>query len=194
MYRPTLVTGPSETPVSLELVKQHLRSEPEDGEYNALVLGYLEAAVSYLDGHAGILGRCLVSQTWKQEFDSFARCLRLPMLALSVVSTVYTNSAGQLLTVNQSNYALQHDARGSYVRFKDDFDAPGDLYQVKAVAVTFECGFGAATAVPAAIRNAILLMVGHWYANREEVVTGTSATQLPMAAQALLAPWRRVGV
>ena len=39
------------------------------------------------------------------------------------------------------------------------------------------------------VEQAILLLVGHWYANREEVVIGASASQLPMGVAALL--WTR---
>lgn len=39
------------------------------------------------------------------------------------------------------------------------------------------------------VEQAILLLVGHWYANREEVVTGVSASRLPMGVAALL--WTR---
>lgn len=39
------------------------------------------------------------------------------------------------------------------------------------------------------VKQAILLLVGHWYANREDVVTGTIASQLPMGVHALL--WTR---
>ena len=39
------------------------------------------------------------------------------------------------------------------------------------------------------VKQAILLLVGHWYANREEVVTGVSASRLPMGVAALL--WTR---
>lgn len=42
-----------------------------------------------------------------------------------------------------------------------------------------------------AIRSAILLILGHLYANREEVVIGASAIQLPMASQYLLQPYRK---
>lgn len=41
-----------------------------------------------------------------------------------------------------------------------------------------------------AIRAAILLIVGHLFANREAVVTGTIATQLPMGAHSMLWPYR----
>lgn len=41
-----------------------------------------------------------------------------------------------------------------------------------------------------AIRAAILLTIGHLYANRESVVTGTIATELPMTTRYLLDPYR----
>jgi len=44
-----------------------------------------------------------------------------------------------------------------------------------------------------AIRAAVLLIVGHLFNNREEVVTGTIATKMPMGAHALLWP-HRVGL
>lgn len=42
-----------------------------------------------------------------------------------------------------------------------------------------------------AIRSAILLLCGHWYAHREDVVTGTIAPKVPMGAHELLLPYRR---
>ena len=39
------------------------------------------------------------------------------------------------------------------------------------------------------VKQAILLLVGHWYANREEVVIGAAANQVPMGVNALL--WTR---
>ena len=42
----------------------------------------------------------------------------------------------------------------------------------------------------APFKSACLLMLGHLYANREDVVVGISATELPRGAQALLTPYR----
>ncbi|ROL64605.1 head-tail connector protein [Pseudomonas vranovensis] len=36
------------------------------------------------------------------------------------------------------------------------------------------------------VEQAILLLVGHWYANREAVVTGTISTAVPLAVERLL--------
>ncbi|KEY88688.1 head-tail connector protein [Pseudomonas capeferrum] len=40
------------------------------------------------------------------------------------------------------------------------------------------------------IKAACLLILGHLYANREDVVTGTIATELPQGSKALLTPHR----
>lgn len=41
-----------------------------------------------------------------------------------------------------------------------------------------------------AIRAAMLLTLGHLYANREDVVIGTISSVLPLGSRALLAPYR----
>lgn len=41
-----------------------------------------------------------------------------------------------------------------------------------------------------AVQAAILLTLGHLYANREDVVTGASVAQLPLGARSLLRPHR----
>lgn len=44
--------------------------------------------------------------------------------------------------------------------------------------------------INAAIQAALLLIVGHLYANREDVVAGVSVAQLPNGSQYLLMPYR----
>lgn len=197
MYAPVLVTPPAAPPVSLQEVKQHLRlvagAETYTTEDGTLQI-YLDAAVSYLDGYAGVLGRCLVTQTWRQDFDGMAKSMRLPLLAAGVSSIKVRNADGQLSTVSSDDYSLKSDELGSYVRFDDSYTFPSDLAETQAILIEFTAGYGVASAVPAALKAAILLMVGHWYANREAVVTGTIATPMPMAVDTLVAPYRRVGI
>ncbi len=44
------------------------------------------------------------------------------------------------------------------------------------------------------IRAAMLLMVGHWYENREAVIVGSISSELPLAVECLLHPYREYGV
>ncbi len=62
---------------------------------------------------------------------------------------------------------------------------------INAVQVRFDCGYGDDTTAldfPQELIPALNLMVGHWYANREEVITGlrAAAVQVPKAAEMLL--------
>lgn len=196
MYRPVLVSAPTETPVSLQELKQHLRLVSNDGVYTDEdgPLGiYLNAAVSHLDGYSGVLGRAIVTQTWRQDFDCWSRMMRLPMSAATIASVKYRASNGTLSTVDSGEYSLKADSLGSYVRFDDDFSFPGDLAESQAILIEFTAGFGAASAVPPAIKAAVMLLAAHLYANRE--ATGPAdAAEIPFSVSALIAPIRRVGV
>lgn len=192
MHAPTQTAAPATTPVTLAEVRAQCAIGATDTSFDTLLQIYLDGATAHLDGYSGILGRCIVTQSWKQEFDDFARILRLPMPAATIASITYLEDDGTTTTtVTSTNYSLQHDALGSYVRFTDDYSFPGGIWETKAVAVTFTAGFGAAAAVPAAIKGAILLLASHWFANREAV--GQTLTELPIGVSALLAPYRRVG-
>lgn len=205
MLAPVLITPPASLPVTLDEAKLHLRAAfpNEDGSMPAtdedgLITALLEAAVSHLDGWTGILGRCLVEQTWRVDFDRFDWGMRLPLWPIGeIVSITWRNAAGEISTIANTNYALRTDERGAYVHWDRGYSFPSDLYESAAVSVTFKAGYptvdGKST-VPAAIKAAILLLVGNWYENREAVVVGVTATALPMAVDALLSPYRRASI
>lgn len=44
------------------------------------------------------------------------------------------------------------------------------------------------------VETAMLMLIAHWYANREAVVTGISAVTLDYAVEAFLQPYRIYGV
>lgn len=191
MHAPVRTVAPATTPVSLTEVKAHCRVD--DNHSDGVLTALLNAAVDHLDGWHGILGRALVTQTWRQDFDGFERCMRLPLGPVaSITSVTSRNAAGQLATVSSEDYSLKADAVGSYVRFKDDYSFPTDLNETSAVSVTYDAGVAAAD-VPASIKAAIFLLVSHWNENREAVTAG-SMSELPLGVKALISPHRRVGV
>ena len=48
--------------------------------------------------------------------------------------------------------------------------------------------------ITAPIQQGALLLIGHWYANRESVVAGVSVAEMPMATKSLWMPHRWVCV
>jgi uncharacterized phiE125 gp8 family phage protein len=212
MLKPVRTSAPAETPVSLTEAKAQLGVTGSGSD--TLITALIAAATERLDGWAGVLGRALVTQTWAQTFPRFPAC-EVIGLALapvqSVTSIAYYDADNAAQTLSASVYTLLDDEIGPFVTLQADQSWPGTYAREDAVTVTYVAGYGAAAAVPAPIRQAIILMVRelHQFSLQDsrlvreqvpgvgmrEYAQGAAAqSPLPRAAAALLAPYRRVGV
>lgn len=197
MHRPVLITPPALQPVTLAEAKLHLRVDHNDED--TLIESLIRAATEHLDGWTGILGRCLVEQVWRQDHDRFARQMIIPLgPVIAVQSITWRDPTGQLSTVPSGSYDLRTDEAGNAViRFDGDYVFPTNLHESRAVAINFKAGYEtkpgplATSTVPDPLKVAILLLVGHWYQNREAVSPAGMAS-LPFAVEALIAPYRRM--
>lgn len=196
MLAPVLVTPPAEWPIGLHdfdgaLAQARIDSCEEDG----LIEAYIEAATAHLDGYSGVLGRCLVSQTWRQDFRCWSDRMRLPLdPVLSIESVTYYDADNTQQTLDPGDYALRTDALGPYLEAAPGATWPGICRRSDAVGVTFIAGYGGARDVPAPLRQAIRLLVAYWYATREAVNIGNITSELPFGVEAMIGPYRRVGV
>lgn len=186
-------TAPAVSPVSLAEARQQCRIDHQDDD--GLLQLYIDAAVSHMDGWAGVLGRCLIEQTWELVYDAFP-CdgLQIPLGNLMAVDKIeYAHPATGVMTEWASaNYGVDAVSIEGWVKPVDAW--PDAMDTMNAVRVTYRAGYGAAASdVPAAIRHAILLLVGQAYMVRENAVDGKSFEELPFAVKHLLAPFRRVG-
>lgn len=167
-----LKTPPSVDVVSLVEAKQHCRVDHTDDD--TIIQAYIDGAISRVDGYRGLLGRAIVNQEWELTLDAFP-CgdIEIPLGPLVSVASVeyiapnatsYATWASANYTVDASSYEGRISAVDAWPDTKDTLNA---------VRVTFIAGHGpAVTDVPPALRVAILMLVGHWYANRESVAAG----------------------
>lgn len=191
MLAPVRTVAPSASLVTLTEAKLHCRI---DGPDEDVLLGALvKAAHDHIDGYSGVLGRALLTQTWRQDFDAFSDTMRLPVGNLLAVSSItYYDSTNAQQTLASSVYTGFSDTFGPYVTRKPGQVWPGTYTRPDAVSVTWTAGYGpAASDVPAPVKQAALLLIGHWYANRE-AVSADAGMSVPFAVDALLAPFRRL--
>lgn len=205
MYRPVLVTPPTIKPVTLTEAKAHLDISYTEKDTQIGVL--IAAATSYLDGWTGVLGRALCQQTWRQDFDGFycwsntprrvyGLRLRLPLYpVISITSVKYTDANAVEQTIAGANYTLKEDDLGAYVEFVTTYYFPTVGPESASVRVAYLAGYadnaGVSTA-PDAIRQAILILVRHWFDNPSAVAFGAVVEKMPFAVEALIAPYRRI--
>lgn len=194
MISPVLVTAPAEPVVSTAEAKEQCRVTHSDD--NDFLDGLVAAATSLLDGWAGTLGRCLVTQTWRIDRAEWSGAIRLPFPSCSNVVVRYSDASDVEQTVDSSLYQVYDDGHSSMVWFRRAFTAPV-LYddRLDPIRITFDAGYGDAADVPEAIKHAIKLLIGHWYENREEVIIGQlDLRRLPAAFDTLISPFRRLPV
>lgn len=186
-----LITPPTEEPVSLEEAKLHLRVDISDDD--ALIGGLIQAARERAED---ILRRALITQTWELTLDRFpsGNELELPFPPLqSVASIKYTDSDGDEAEFSSDDYIVDTAEEPGKVILAYGSNWPSvTLYPTGAVKVRFVAGYGEATAVPQTFKQAILLMAGEWYENRENAVQQRMA-EIPLAAKNLLWPRRVLG-
>lgn len=201
MLRPVQTVAPAANVVSTDDIKGHVIAVEFDDD-DALLDRLVSAATAHLDGWSGILGRCLISQTWRIDIDGFCYSdipgvpsgygLRLPFPDVSEITSItYYDADNVQQTVAGSSYSLKEDAVGSFVWFDSDFTIPSMYLRPDAMSVTFVAGYGdAATDVPEPIRQAIMLLAAHWYKNRA-ATSDAPMSELPFAVSSLIAPYRR---
>ncbi|MNR97631.1 Phage gp6-like head-tail connector protein [compost metagenome] len=179
-----LVITPAQPFVSKEEALAHLRDPEEQDE---LIEVYVAAACAWIDGPAGWLGRSFGAQTLELRGNVFASGARLPYGPVrEIVSVKYVSPAGVEETLPPAIYQLCSDA----LELTPGASWPSLRGDAEGVRVRYAAG-DEATKVPASAKQAVLLLVGHWFRNRMAVNTGNlSVTEMPFGVEALLSPFR----
>lgn len=189
----TVITAPTFEPVTLTEMKTHLRYD-YDNE-NTLIETLIRAAREWVENYTG---RALVEQTLEYAIDSYPDEMRLPRPPIiEVESFKYTDSAGTSTLLAANQYTLDTSAP-LLPRIVPAYNVswPGTRSQPSSLRIRYKAGYAREgspddhAAVPASLRAAIKLLVGHWFKNRESVVIGVAANEVPMAAMALCDPYR----
>lgn len=210
MPRVEIVTPPASEPIATATARAHLRLGDDTSQDDA-VDRCIAAARERVEAK---LGRALVEQTIDVFLDRFPsgggyllRSVRdcgwdhprflpgpvavtIPRPPLQSVSWVkYLDESGTLRTLDPSAYRV---LPSTFMpgRIEPSLSAatwPATAPLLDAVTIRCVCGYGDPSDVPAAITAAILLIVGHLFEHREEVVDGPLPAQLDRGVDALLA-------
>lgn len=182
-YRYSVSTEPSVEPVTVGEAKIHLRVSNTDDD--AYITTLITAARKNLEIQ---MRRAFVNTTYKLQLDEFPEEIVLPGGTLqSVTHLKYYDEDGVQQTWTSSNYLTDvYSVPGKLVR-APDIDWPSIQERTNAIEIQYVAGYGAAASnVPADIRQAILIMVAHFYEHREPIITGTIVSDVPMAVQTII--------
>lgn len=190
--------------VSLEEAKAHLRVDTDDDDDQ--IEAMIQAATDFCEGPGSYLGRAISDQTWDYYVDEFpsyvaedpaSKYLEIPLPPLKDVAGVfYNDSSGTEQEFDSASYTIDTAHEPGRILLGASSNWPTTIVAPSAVRVRFRAGYVDITQspplamVPPTIKQAILLLVGNMYANRESVVVGTTAVQITMTVEYLLKRYR----
>lgn len=187
-----IVTAPAAYPVTLAEALNHLGAAAKTEDY-ALIDALIATATRHVEDFTG---RALVTQTWDWKADCWdgILCRRGPLPPWqSVTSISYIDSAGATQTWASTEYQVDLDPNGARIALAYGKTLPslrgGDL---NAVTVRFVAGYDAGDRELQTCRQAILLLVSHWYQERRPVGVAQLA-EMPFQVTALLMPCKVFG-
>jgi uncharacterized phiE125 gp8 family phage protein len=170
--------------LSLDEIKIHLRMDSD--EQDSLLAHLLTTARMFVEQYTGL---SLVKQTWKYVLDRFPTekvFLTLPHPPLqSVTSFSYIDTKGETqYLIEGTDFVVDHFSQPA--RIAPLFLWPETGRPFNAVTLEYISGWDE---VPAPMKHAMLLLIGHWFEHRESVTNGMFQ-ELPMSIDSLLIPYR----
>ena len=187
----TRATGPAVEPLTVAEAKLHLRVDisDDDAYIGTLITAAREWVENYLDRTlitTQLILRAAEFPTEELELP------RPPMVASGTATAVvitYTLADTTTATLSTALYRVDRTSTPGNVAPIINGTWPSDVIEdANAVAVTYWAGYGPTSAsVPATIRHACLMLIGHWYERRSAVLTGTISKPLEFAVESLLA-------
>jgi len=126
-----------------------------------------------------------VVEQYSDKWSEIYTLYKSPVSSITHIKYYDTNDTEQ--TWSDTNYILDDVSKPARIGLAVDATLPSLSDRINAVHVKYTVGYGtASTDVPDGIKQAVLLTLGNWYENRQTVITGRTATELPLSSQYLL--------
>lgn len=188
-----IITPPTEN-ITLTEVKSHLRITGTEEE--SLLTSLIKTVRQYCENYTQ---RALASTVFELNIDRFDDKIVLPMPPVEKIESIkYKNSDGVEAELESSDYIFYNSEPAIIIpAFGKEFPT-FEPYPVGAVKIRYTAGYKTSSddknlILPEPIRQAELLLIGHYYENREATTTGTitsSINEIPLGIQSLLYPYR----
>ena len=182
-----LVQAPASEPVSLAEAKAQLRVNHDDDDQ--LIAALITAARRVVEARTGL---CLIAQHWLCLRDDWPGDgeIALPVAPLAAVEEIgVIGEDDATAVIDPAHYIADAAARPPRVLLRGSRQWPRPGRAVNGIAIRVEAGFGASPQdVPQPLRQAVELLVAHFYAQRGDEPGGG----LPLSLGALLDPYRMV--
>jgi uncharacterized phiE125 gp8 family phage protein len=178
----TLLISVADEPVTINEAKAHLAVTFNDDD--ALINSLIPAARRQIEHYTGhiLLQRQLTRSV--DRFDQYLELHHRPIVSVDDIDYVDEHGEAQ----SYGDFVAQVDRFPARIHPALDGSWPS-TWSHGGINVTYTAGYSAAE-VPEDLKQAILMLVAHWYTNREAVNVGNIVNELPFGVMAICNAYR----
>ena len=178
-----VVTPATSNPLTLTEAKTHLKVDTTADD--TFITNLIKSATSSAQEYTNRFFIATTIQQYGDKWEDISNLFKSPVA--SVTHVKYVDPDGTLQTLSTDVYFVDDVNKPARIGLKPNQSFPEIIDRLNAIYVEYVVGIAAGPdEVDEGIRQALLLTIGNWYQNRQAVVTGTIATELPMNAKFLL--------
>ena len=178
-----VITAAASNVLTTSEVKDHLKVDTtaDDTLIDNLIIAATNSCQEYTNR---FFMDTLITQ-YGDNWSDVAELFKSPIQS-ALFTVKYYDTAGVLQTLNSSKYTLDNVSQPARLVEAPNESWPDIIDDLNAVEVSYVVGTRLAADVDNAIKQALLLTIGHWYQNREAVIVGRQVNEMPMSAKYLL--------
>ena len=181
-------SGGTSTYVPVTTAEQKLWMRVDHATDDVPIASLVVAATQYAEQFTR---RRFVDQTEIQYFTDFADPMKLWWSPLDSMTTVYyTAIDGTNTLLAGATYDGDTAEEPPLLRLAYGQSWPSHRGDANGITVTYVAGYGVAADVPDGIKTAIKMLAAHWYEHREAATELRAVTEVPMAVDMMLWPYR----
>jgi uncharacterized phiE125 gp8 family phage protein len=199
LKKPIPLNDGGDEPVSLATARLHLRldtegsppTHPDDELVAVLISAARESAENYT-------GLAILRQTFQLQLDAFpgnTEKINLGLWPVNAINSItYLDENGATQTLAADKYVLENNQAPAQVGLAFEEVWPATRAVANAVTIEFVAGYTDGLSpnpypMPKAIKQAMLLTIGHLYQNRQDV-SDFEKFEMPFGSLSLLTPFR----
>jgi uncharacterized phiE125 gp8 family phage protein len=166
--------------------------KPDGDADDAVISGLVAAAIATIEAQTG---KFMSEKDFTQELAGFPACspyaIKLRRGPVTDVATIEYDPSDGTAALEVADFRLIEGVNAALMpaygeTWPATLDGPG------TVRVTYSAGYAEGEAPE--LDQAALLLVAHWYLNREAVVANGTPAVLPLAVEMLIRPYRPTGL
>lgn len=178
-----VITAAASNVLTTSEVKEHLKVDTtaDDTLIDNLIIAATNSCQEYTN-------RFFIETEITQYGDKWsdvAELFKSPVIA-DLFNILYYDTNGDPQVLATSKYTLDNISQPARLAPAPGESWPDIIDGFNAVEVNYKVGTRLAANVDNAIKQALLLTIGHWYQNREAVIVGRQVNEMPMSAKYLL--------